>query len=155
MFGRPSREAVMRNVERALKASRLDYDVREDGSVFLGAMGDDLPINMAIVADDGNLTLNIYCFLMFEIPDSFRDKMVNELNTVNNTINNGSFFMTDEESRICFKIVQSYFDHLPSHKMIQNLVMIAFKTVDVNDGKLKNLIPADVLRKDVMYNRLG
>lgn len=31
--------------------------------------------------------------------------------------------------------------------------MIAFKTVDVNDGKLKNLIPADVLRKDVMYNR--
>ena len=152
MFGRPSRTAVLRNVERALKDSQLKYDVKDDGNIFLGAMGDDLPINMAIIADDGNLTLNIYCFLMFEIPDSFKDKMIGELNTVNNTINNGSFFMTDDESRICFKIVQSYYDHVPSPKMIQNLVMIAFKTVDVNDGKLKNLIPAGVLRKDVMYN---
>jgi hypothetical protein len=152
MFGHPSRAAVLRNVEKALKASQLKYEVKDDGSIFLGAMGDDLPINMGITADDTNLTLNIYCFLMFEIPDSFRDQMINELNTVNNTINNGSFFMTDEESRICFKIVQSYYDHIPSPKLIQNLVMIAFRTVDVNDGKLKNLIPAGILKKDVMYN---
>ncbi len=152
MFGHPSRAAVLRNVEKALKASQLKYEVKNDGSIFLGAMGDDLPINMGITADDTNLTLNIYCFLMFEIPDSFRDQMINELNTVNNTINNGSFFMTDEESRICFKIVQSYYDHIPSPKLIQNLVMIAFRTVDVNDGKLKNLIPAGILKKDVMYN---
>ncbi|MBR7006200.1 MAG: YbjN domain-containing protein [Candidatus Methanomethylophilaceae archaeon] len=152
MFGHPSRAAVLRNVEKALKASQLKYEVKEDGSIFLGAMGDDLPINMGITADDTNLTLNIYCFLMFEIPDSFRDQMINELNTVNNTINNGSFFMTDEESRICFKIVQSYYDHIPSPKLIQNLIMIAFRTVDVNDGKLKNLIPAGILKKDVMYN---
>jgi hypothetical protein len=143
---------VLRSVEKALKASQLKYEVKDDGSIFLGAMGDDLPINMGITADDTNLTLNIYCFLMFEIPDSFRDQMINELNTVNNTINNGSFFMTDEESRICFKIVQSYYDHIPSPKLIQNLVMIAFRTVDVNDGKLKNLIPAGILKKDVMYN---
>jgi len=152
MFGHPSRAAVLRSVEKALKASQLKYEVKDDGSIFLGAMGDDLPINMGITADDTNLTLNIYCFLMFEIPDSFRDQMINELNTVNNTINNGSFFMTDEESRICFKIVQSYYDHVPSPKLIQNLVMIAFRTVDVNDGKLKNLIPAGILKKDVMYN---
>ena len=152
MFGHPSRAAVLRNVEKALKASQLKYEVKDDGSIFLGAMGDDLPINMGITADDTNLTLNIYCFLMFEIPDSFRDQMINELNTVNNTINNGSFFMTDEESRICFKIVQSYYDHIPSPKLIQNLIMIAFRTVDVNDGKLKNLIPAGILKKDVMYN---
>ena len=152
MFGQPNRTAVLRNVEKALKASQLKYEVKEDGSIFLGAMGDDLPINMGITADDTNLTLNIYCFLMFEIQDSFRDQMINELNTVNNTINNGSFFMTDEVSRICFKIVQSYFDHVPSPKLIQNLIMIAFRTVDVNDGKLKNLIPAGILKKDVMYN---
>ncbi len=152
MFGHPSRAAVLRNVEKALKASQLKYEVKDDGSIFLGAMGDDLPINMGITADDTNLTLNIYCFLMFEIPDSFRNQMINELNTVNNTINNGSFFMTDEESRICFKIVQSYYDHIPSPKLIQNLVMIAFRTVDVNDGKLKNLIPAGILKKDIMYN---
>lgn len=115
-------------------------------------MGDDNPIGMAIIADDNNLTLNIYCYLMFDIPDEARQKLIPELNTVNNTINNGGFYMADEEPKIYFKIVQSYFDRAPSVDTIKHLVMIAFKTVDVNDGKLQGLIPANAVRKDPMFS---
>lgn len=149
--GRPSKKDVMKNVARALVESKLEFDTK-DGMIILSAMGDDLPIGMLIVADDSNYTLNIYCYLMFDIPTDARAKLIPELNTINNSINNGAFYMDDNEPKIYFKIVQSYIDSLPSVRTVKHLVMIAFETVDVNDGKLKDLIPASALRKDVMYS---
>ncbi len=151
MFGALSPSAVMKNVCKALDASDLKYNKTPDGGVTLSAMGDDLPINMLVAADPNNKTLNIYCFLMFDIPEAAVPKVMKELNTVNNSINNGSFFIVEEGPRICFKIIQSFFDTLPSCKLIQHLIMIAFKTVDVNDGKLKDLIP-QITNMDVMYS---
>ena len=152
MFGRVSKEKVVDNVRRAVEGLDLKYDEREDGNIVLGAMGDDNPIGMVIVADDEHKTLNIYCYLMFDIPEAARAKLVPELNTVNNTINNGGFYMADEEPKIYFKIVQSYYDRTPSVEMIKHLLTVAFKTVDINDGRLKDLIPADSVRKDPMFS---
>ena len=120
--------------------------------VVLTAMGDDLPIGMLVTADETNLTLNIYCFLMFDIPDDAKNKLILELNRINNTINNGAFYMDTDENRIYFKIIQSFYDRAPSPETIAHLMQIAFKTVDVNDGNLKGLIPASALRKDCMYS---
>lgn len=152
MFGRVSKEKVVANVRSALDSLSLKFDEQEDGNIVLGAMGDDNPIGMVIVTDDDHKTLNIYCYLMFDIPEDARNKLIPELNTVNNNINNGGFYMADEEPKIYFKIVQSYFDRTPSVNTIKHLVMIAFKTVDVNDGKLKGLIPASAVRKDPMFS---
>ena len=152
MFGKVDRKSVLRNVHKALENGDLQYEAKEGDIVVLSAMGDDLPIGMMIVADDENRTLNIYCYLMFDIPEDARAKLIPELNTINNSINNGGFYMDDNEPKIYFKIVQSYFDHAPSVKTIQHLVMIAFKTVDVNDGKLKGLIPASAVKRDYMYS---
>ncbi len=152
MFGRVSKEKVVDNVRRAVEGLDLKYDEREDNSIVLGAMGDDNPIGMVIVTDDEHKTLNIYCYLMFDIPEAARTKLVPELNTVNNTINNGGFYMADEEPKIYFKIVQSYYDRVPSVEMIRHLLTVAFKTVDINDGRLKDLIPADSVRKDPMFS---
>ena len=118
---------------------------------MLSAMGDDLPIGMAILPDDDNRTLNIYCYLMFDIPPDARKALVLELNSLNSEINNGGFYM-DEEGKIFVKIVQSLYDAVPSPATISHLVQVAFKTVDINDGKLKGLIPRDALRKDLMYS---
>lgn len=115
-------------------------------------MGDDNPIGMVIVTDDDHKTLNIYCYLMFDIPEDARAKLIPELNTVNNTINNGGFYMADGEPKIYFKIVQSYYDRVPSTQMIAHLLTVAFKTVDINDGRLKDLIPASAFRKDPMFS---
>lgn len=152
MFGKVDKNAVLNNVHKALRASDLQFEVKEGGMVILSAMGDDLPIGMMIIADDDNRTLNIYCYLMFDIPEDARAKLIPELNTINNSINNGGFYMDDSEPKIYFKIVQSYFDRAPSVATIQHLVMIAFKTVDVNDGKLKGLIPASAIKRDYMYS---
>lgn len=152
MFGKVDGAKVLSNARKALESLDLSYETREDGSIVLSAMGDDNPIGMAMIADDNNLTLNIYCYLMFDIPEDARNKLIPELNTVNNNINNGGFYMADEEPKIYFKIVQSYFDRAPSVNTIKHLVMIAFKTVDVNDGKLKGLIPASAVRKDPMFS---
>ncbi len=142
----------MDNVRRAVRGLDLKYDEREDGSIVMGAMGDDYPIGMVIVTDDDHKTLNIYCYLMFDIPAEARNKLVPELNTVNNTINNGGFHMADKEPKIYFKIVQSYYDRVPSIEMVKHLLTVAFKTVDVNDGRLKDLIPAGAVRKDPMFS---
>ena len=152
MFGRVSKEKVVANVRSALDSLSLKFDEQEDGNIVLGAMGDDNPIGMVIVTDDDHKTLNIYCYLMFDIPEAARTKLVPELNTVNNTINNGGFYMADEEPKIYFKIVQSYYDRVPSVEMIRHLLTVAFKTVDINDGRLKDLIPADSVRKDPMFS---
>lgn len=153
MFGRVSKEKVVDNVRKAVQSLDLKYEERdEDHSIVLGAMGDDNPIGMVIVTDDDHKTLNIYCYLMFDIPAEARNKLVPELNTVNNTINNGGFYMADEEPKIYFKIVQSYYDRVPSVDMIRHLLTVAFKTVDVNDGRLKDLIPASAVRKDPMFS---
>lgn len=153
LFRKPSKEAVMGNACKALDKAELKYDVNKDGAVILSAMGDDLPIGMVIIADDNNRTLNIYCYLMFDIPDDAKAKLIPELNTVNNTINNGGFYMSDDEPKIYFKIVQSYLDNVPSADLIGHLVMTAFQTVDVNDGKLKGLIPESAIKKkDYMYS---
>ena len=152
MFGRVSKEKVVDNVRRAVEGLDLKYDEREDNSIVLGAMGDDNPIGMVIVTDDEHKTLNIYCYLMFDSPEAARTKLVPELNTVNTTINNGGFYMADEEPKIYFKIVQSYYDRVPSVEMIRHLLTVAFKTVDINDGRLKDLIPADSVRKDPMFS---
>ena len=152
MYGKPDGARVLANARRALDALDLKYESREDGSIVLSAMGDDYPIGMAIIADDNNLTLNIYCYLMFDIPDDARDRLIPELNTINNSINNGGFYMSDNEPKIYFKIVQSYFDRAPSADTIKHLVMIAFKTVDVNDGKLQGLIPAGAVLMDPMFS---
>ena len=153
MFGKAGKEKVVDNVRRAVEGLDLKYEQREDGSVVLGAMGDDNPIGMVIVTDDEHKTLNIYCYLMFDIPEDARAKLIPELNTVNNTINNGGFYMADEEPKIYFKIVQSYYDgKAPSVDMIGHLLTVAFKTVDVNDGRLKDLIPASAVRKDPMFS---
>lgn len=152
MFGKPSGSKALANARKALEALDLKFESREDGSIVLSAMGDDNPIGMAIIADDNNMTLNIYCYLMFDIPGDARAKLIPELNTVNNTINNGGFYMADEEPKIYFKIVQSYYDTVPSVDTVKHLVMTAFKTVDVNDGKLQGLIPAGAVRKDPMFS---
>ena len=146
MFGRVSKEKVVANVRSALDSLSLKFDEQEDGNIVLGAMGDDNPIGMVIVTDDDHKTLNIYCYLMFDIPEDARAKLIPELNTVNNTINNGGFYMADGEPKIYFKIVQSYYDRVPSTQMIAHLLTVAFKTVDINDGRLKDLIPASAFR---------
>lgn len=145
------KDQVLRNVKRALAESDLKFEDK-DGVIVLSAMGDDLPIGMVITADDDNVTLNIYCFLMFDVPADARAKLIPELNIINNTINNGAFYMDKDEPKIYFKIIQSYMDGAPSVALVKHLVMVAFKTVDVNDGKLKDLIPAGSLRKDPMYS---
>lgn len=152
MFGRVSKEKVVANVRSALDSLSLKFDEQEDGNIVLGAMGDDNPIGMVIVTDDDHKTLNIYCYLMFDIPEDARAKLIPELNTVNNTINNGGFYMADGEPKIYFKIVQSYYDRAPSTQMIAHLLTVAFKTVDINDGRLKDLIPASAFRKDPMFS---
>ena len=152
MFGRVSKEKVVANVRNALDSLSLKFDEQEDGNIVLGAMGDDNPIGMVIVTDDDHKTLNIYCYLMFDIPEDARAKLIPELNTVNNTINNGGFYMADGEPKIYFKIVQSYYDRVPSTQMIAHLLTVAFKTVDINDGRLKDLIPASAFRKDPMFS---
>lgn len=145
------KDQVLRNVKKALAESDLKFEDK-DGVIVLSAMGDDLPIGMVITADDENVTLNIYCFLMFDVPADARAKLIPELNIINNTINNGAFYMDKDEPKIYFKIIQSYMDGAPSVSLVKHLVMVAFKTVDVNDGKLKDLIPAGSLRKDPMYS---
>ena len=152
MFGRVSKEKVVANVRSALDSLSLKFDEQEDGNIVLGAMGDDNPIGMVIVTDDDHKTLNIYCYLMFDIPEDARAKLIPELNTLNNTINNGGFYMADGEPKIYFKIVQSYYDRVPSTQMIAHLLTVAFKTVDINDGRLKDLIPASAFRKDPMFS---
>ena len=152
MFGRVSKEKVVANVRSALDSLSLKFDEQEDGNIVLGAMGDDNPIGMVIVTDDDHKTLNIYCYLMFDIPDDARAKLIPELNTVNNTINNGGFYMADGEPKIYFKIIQSYYDRVPSQQMVAHLLTVAFKTVDINDGRLKDLIPASAFRKDPMFS---
>ncbi len=150
MLGAPNRDKVLKNAMKALDLLELKYEAG-DGNIVLSAMGDDLPIGMVILADDDNRTLNIYCYLMFEFPSDARKRLVQELNTLNNSINNGGFYMSDDEDKIYFKIIQSYFDSVPSKDTIAHLITIAFKTVDVNDGKLKDLIPKYVT-KDLMYS---
>lgn len=54
---------------------------------------------MVIVSSDNHKTLNNYCYPMFDIPAEARNKLVPELNTVNNTINNGGLYMANEEPR--------------------------------------------------------
>ena len=152
MFGRVSKEKVVANVRSALDSLSLKFDEQEDGNIVLGAMGDDNPIGMVIVTDDDHKTLNIYCYLMFDIPEDARAKLIPELKTVNNTFNNGGFYMADGEPKIYFKIVQSYYDRVPSTQMIAHLLTVAFKTVDINDGRLKDLIPASAFRKDPMFS---
>ena len=100
MFGRVSKEKVVANVRSALDSLSLKFDEQEDGNIVLGAMGDDNPIGMVIVTDDDHKTLNIYCYLMFDIPEDARAKLIPELNTVNNTINNGGFYIEDGEPKI-------------------------------------------------------
>ena len=152
MFGRVRENKVRANVRKALRKLDLKYQTSDSNDVVLSAMGDDNPIGMMIMCDSDNMTLNIYCYLMFEIPQDARKTLVPELNTLNNTINNGGFYMSTDENKIYFKIVQSYFDRVPSVGTISHLIQVAFNTVDINDGKLKDLIPAGVLRKDLMYS---
>lgn len=153
LFGSsPNRETVLKNVRKALDASDFKYDVHEDGSIALGAMGDDLPIGMVIDADDKNRTLNIYCYLMFKVDDDNQERTVMELNRLNNTINNGGFYLTTDGMQIYFKIVQSYFDRAPSPELIQHLMMVAFSTVDNNDGHLKEVLPENMVNQDHMYS---
>jgi len=150
LFGTSPGKKAIANAGKALRSLGLKYEER-DGGIMLSAMGDDLPIGMAILPDDDNRTLNIYCYLMFDIPPDARKALVLELNSLNSEINNGGFYM-DEEGKIFFKIVQSLYDAVPSPATISHLVQVAFKTVDINDGKLKGLIPRDALRKDLMYS---
>lgn len=152
MFGRVRENKVRANVRKALRKLDLKYQTSDSNDVVLSAMGDDNPIGMMIMCDSDNMTLNIYCYLMFDIPDEARNKLIPEINTVNNTLNNGGFYMSDAEPKIYFKIVQSFFDHVPSSSTIAHLIMVAFKTVDVNDGKLKGLIPSSAVVKDPMFN---
>ena len=152
MFGRVRENRVRANVRKALRKLDLKYQTSDSNDVVLSAMGDDNPIGMMIMCDSDNMTLNIYCYLMFDIPDEARNKLIPEINTVNNTLNNGGFYMSDAEPKIYFKIVQSFFDRVPSSSTIAHLIMVAFKTVDVNDGKLKGLIPSSAVVKDPMFN---
>lgn len=153
MFGKATSTEVMNRVKRALEKSKLQYQVKDEKTVILSAMGDDLPIGMLIMADDENRTMNIYCYLMFDIPEEARYTLIPELNTLNNSINNGGFYMADGEPKIYFRIVQSYFDKAPSVDLIQHLVMIAFRTVDLNDGPLKAMVPKEAVvnAHDMMY----
>ena len=79
MIGNPSNKTI-RNAKKALESLDLNYEDR-DGTIVLSAMGDDLPIGMVIMADDGNMTLNIYCYLMFDFDSDARVKLIPELKT--------------------------------------------------------------------------
>ena len=155
MLGGRKPESVRRNVEKALIASDLEYSVMENGAFLIKAMGDDLPIAMTIAVDPQCFTLNIYCHLLFEVPEDSVEKLSSEINGLNNAVNNGSFFMALGPPRICFKVIQSYYGKVPSVRLIQHLMGISFATVDVNDGKLKELVRKYSLKRDVMYGRAG
>ncbi len=152
MFGKVRGDRVLARAKRALDQLSLQYEVQADDAIVLSAMGDDNPIGMVIVADDKNRTLNIYGYLMFDIPEEARSNLVPALNEVNNTINNGGFYMDTSAPKIYFKVVQSFFDRAPSVETIKHLIMISFQTIDVNDGRLKGLIPASAVIKDPMFS---
>ena len=142
MLGKPpSRDAVLKNVRKALDETKFKYESHEDGAIALSAMGDDLPIGMVIDVDGDRYTLNIYCYLMFPIEPDTEERIVMELNKLNNTINNGAFVYLEELKQICFKVTQSYYDKAPSVDLIKHLMTISFQTVDENDGNLKALMP--------------
>lgn len=152
MFGNTSKR-INSNLRKALKNLRLEYEDSEAGFIGLRVMGDDLPIGMAIMVDEDNMTLNLYCYVMVDIPEHAESKVLPMINKLNNTINNGGFYLSEEGDRIYFKIVQSFFDSLPSPKQIAHLITIALKTVDMHDGKLKDALPEGItIRKDVMYS---
>ena len=75
MLGGRKPESVRRNVEKALIASDLEYSVMENGAFLIKAMGDDLPIAMTIAVDPQCFTLNIYCHLLFEVPEDSVEKL--------------------------------------------------------------------------------
>lgn len=152
MFGNKTK-AVNSNLRKAMKVLGLEYEESEAGYIGFRVMGDDLPIGMAIMIDQSNMTLNLYCYVMVDIPEHAESKVLPMINTLNNTINNGGFYLSEDGDRIYFKIVQSFFDSVPSSKQIAHLITIALKTVDMHDGKLKDALPEGItIRKDVMYS---
>lgn len=152
MFGNKTK-AVNSNLRKAMKTLGLEYEESEAGYIGFRVMGDDLPIGMAIMIDQSNMTLNLYCYVMVDIPEHAESKVLPMINTLNNTINNGGFYLSEDGDRIYFKIVQSFFDIVPSSKQIAHLITIALKTVDMHDGKLKDALPEGItIRKDVMYS---
>lgn len=141
---------VLRNACRAMDALDFKYEVVEDG-LLVAVIGDNGQVNVLILADDDNMTMNIYCHPMIDLPNGFGESVITELNNLNNTYNNGAFIVSDDDGKIYFKIIQSYFDRVPSKKLILHLFAMAVNTVDVVDGKLKDLIPKDPVHKDSMY----
>lgn len=155
MFGR-KRSSLYANICKALDKLGIKYSAEEeDKAVFFNIQGDDLPIAVALNANDETNSMFIFEKLMFDVPPAENTNIAVAINRINTDLPFGSFHLDTDVGSLFFKYSWIFTGQSPPEpERIAGIVKLAIDTVDEHDGDLKELMDSSWKRSEMpIYQR--
>lgn len=153
-YMRQMHEHVVKVCKSTFDKAGWQYTFKPDEDVILsGFMGDDLPINFALIIRD--ISMHFVCRLAFEAePDKFKE-VCWALNDINKTLIFGAFYLDSEDGEITFEWGMPFLETDFSEETIGSLIKMIVETVDKHDGDLEKIAKKVSPKSDVANPMFG
>jgi len=120
-----------------LDQANLKYDTDEaELTVICGIQGDDFPVRMRIMVDEGHNLIALYSQLPFAVQEEKRVELAIAISKVNNNLVDGSFDYDMRDGSILFRLTMSYLESFISSEALMYQLLVSFKTIDEYNDKL-------------------
>ncbi len=144
---------IKETVRKSFDLMEYKYSVDENGSVICDVMGDDIPMRVVAASDENSI--GILVLMSFSVDESHKMGVLDRINTLNNDIRYGRFYLHPIDDGYApvfqYSIPDSVINLTP--EVVATFIQMSLDTVDKVDGDIKQMIEADAWKKssDYMY----
>lgn len=114
------------------KYERDDMRLKINTSINCGGQ----TLNASVQMDDNKKLIYCYTQLNFEVEEEFRKAFSQGVCMVNMLIRNGSFDFSPKSGKCAFRMTSSYRDSIVGKEVLQYILLVATKIIDLYNAKL-------------------
>lgn len=129
-------QAVFKALCDMLDDHNWQYEKNEaELSIYCGARGDDLPIELKIGVDAQRKLVTLLSQMPFEVPENRRNALAVAVSEANNCMVDGDFDYNYLSGKIIFRMTTSFFDSLIGKDLFEYMFSCACYTIDEYNDK--------------------
>ena len=129
-------QAVYKALCNMLDDHNWNYEKNEkELSIYSGARGDDLPIELRIRVDAQRKLVSLLSQMPFDVPENRRTALAVAVSEANSTMVDGDFDYNYLTGKIIFRMTTSFLDSLIGKELFEYMLSCACYTIDEYNDK--------------------
>ena len=129
-------QAVYKALCNMLDDHNWNYEKDEkELSIYSGARGDDLPIELRIRVDAQRKLVTLLSQMPFDVPENRRNALAVAVSEANSTMVDGDFDYNYLTGKIIFRMTTSFLDSLIGKELFEYMLSCACYTIDEYNDK--------------------